>query len=153
MDRMRESLFAILGPLDGLSFLDLFSGSGLVGLEAWSRGARPVVLVEKDRGKRRTIIGNLSDLSPAPRLQIEPVERFVARNRTAFDVVYLDPPFDYAYKRDLLERLARSRSITETTRIVIHAPRGEALGNGGGSLTQTDQREYGGSVVTFFSIH
>ncbi len=48
MDRMRESMFSILGPLDGFSFLDLFTGSGLVGLEAWSRGARPVVLVEKD---------------------------------------------------------------------------------------------------------
>ena len=51
MDRMRESMFAVLGPLERESFLDLFSGSGLVGLEAWSRGARPVVLVEKDRGK------------------------------------------------------------------------------------------------------
>ena len=52
MDRMRESLFAILGPLDGVSFCDLFSGSGCVGLEAASRGAKLVHLVEMDRAKK-----------------------------------------------------------------------------------------------------
>ena len=49
MDRMRESVFAILGDLTGLSFLDLFSGSGIIALEAASRGAHPVVCVERDR--------------------------------------------------------------------------------------------------------
>ena len=52
MDMMRESLFSILGPLEGMSFLDLFSGSGCVGIEAASRGASLVHLVEKDRQKR-----------------------------------------------------------------------------------------------------
>ena len=60
MDRMRESLFAILGDLSGLSFLDLFSGSGVVAIEAASRGAEPIVLVEMDRGKKETIEKNLS---------------------------------------------------------------------------------------------
>jgi 16S rRNA G966 N2-methylase RsmD len=58
MDRMRESVFAILGPLDGLSFLDLFSGSGVVGIEAASRGAARVVLVERDRKKRSVMEEN-----------------------------------------------------------------------------------------------
>ena len=83
MERMRESLFAILGELTGVSFLDLFSGSGLVGLEAYSRGARPVVLVERDAGKRRTIAANLAGLDPLPRVIVAPVERFLARNRTS----------------------------------------------------------------------
>ncbi len=48
MDRMRVSLFAVLGDLSGTSFLDLFSGSGVIGVEAASRGAAPVVLVERD---------------------------------------------------------------------------------------------------------
>jgi 16S rRNA G966 N2-methylase RsmD len=58
MDRMRESVFAILGPLDGVSFLDLFSGSGVVGIEAASRGASRVVLVERDRKKRSVMEEN-----------------------------------------------------------------------------------------------
>lgn len=147
---MRESIFSILGDLHGLSFLDLFSGSGLVGLEAWSRGARPVVLVEKDRGKRRDILANVADLSPAPALRIEPVERFVARNRTPFDVVYLDPPFAYRYKSDLLARLAASTTMHDRTRVLIHAPRQEEFSPEMVHLTVEDRREYGGSAVTFF---
>ena len=60
MDRMRESLFSILGPLDGASFCDLFSGSGCVGLEAASRGATTVHLVEMDRAKREVMEKNIS---------------------------------------------------------------------------------------------
>ncbi|MFO8044160.1 MAG: 16S rRNA (guanine(966)-N(2))-methyltransferase RsmD [Alkalispirochaeta sp.] len=150
MDRMRESMFSILGDLEGLSFLDLFSGSGLVGLEAWSRGARPVLLVEKDRGKRRDMLKNVADLAPAPTVRIEPVERFVARNHTAFDLVYLDPPFAYRYKADLLSRLAASSTIHSASRILIHAPRQESLSQENTGLTVEDRREYGGSAVTFF---
>ncbi|MFW5826485.1 MAG: 16S rRNA (guanine(966)-N(2))-methyltransferase RsmD [Alkalispirochaeta sp.] len=150
MDRMRESMFSILGDLNDLSFLDLFSGSGLVGLEAWSRGSRPVVLVEKDRGKRRDILANITDLAPAPTLRVEPVERFIARNRTSFDVVYLDPPFAYRYKADLLSRIATSSTIHERSRILIHAPRQETLSPEKVGLVVEDRREYGGSAVTFF---
>ena len=60
MDRMRESLFSILGDLTGCSFLDLFSGSGCVAIEAASRGASQIHLVEMDRGKKATIEKNLS---------------------------------------------------------------------------------------------
>ncbi len=149
MDRMRVSLFSILGSLGEQSFLDLFSGSGLVAIEAWSRGARPVVLVERERIKRSVILRNLTDLSPKPIVRIEPVERFIARNARAFDIVYLDPPFAYPHKRDLLQRLGRSRSIHAGTRIVMHAPRAEVFSSTA-HLIQTDRREYGGSVLTFF---
>jgi 16S rRNA (guanine966-N2)-methyltransferase len=59
MDRMRVSLFSILGDLSGCSFLDLYSGSGVLGIEAASRGADPVLLVEMDRRKRETILKNI----------------------------------------------------------------------------------------------
>jgi 16S rRNA (guanine966-N2)-methyltransferase len=150
MDRMRESVFSILGPLEGLSFLDLFSGSGLVGLEAYSRGARPVVLVEKDHGKRRVIRRNLADLEPQPQLRIEPVERYVARTRTVFNVIYLDPPFDYPYKEDLLNRIASSRLVAAGTRVLIHLPAAEKISDSFGTLRREDRREYGGSAVVFF---
>jgi 16S rRNA (guanine966-N2)-methyltransferase len=149
MDRMRESMFSIIGSLEGLSFLDLFSGSGLVGLEAWSRGARPVVLVERDRGKRRDILQNLEGLHPAPVLRLEPVERFVARNRTAFTVVYLDLPFSYPHKLDLLRRLARSKTLAPGARVLIHAPTSERLAVSASGLAEDDRRTYGGSTVHF----
>lgn len=150
MDRMRESMFAILGDIAGLSFLDLFSGSGLVGLEAYSRGAGPVVLVERDAGKRRTILANLTDLDPAPRLIVAPVERFLVRNRSSFDIVYLDPPFAYRYKRDLLLRVGTGRAVAEGTRVLIHAPDSESLPESAGGLQRIDQRRYGGSKLSFY---
>lgn len=150
MDRMRESLFAILGPLDGCSFLDLFSGSALVGLEAYSRGAWPVALVEKDRGKRAVIEANLHDLQPRPRLYMEPVERFVARAKERFSVIYLDPPFDYQFKHDLLARLATSGLLGADSRVIIHAPAAERFDDPPPPLQMTDHRSYGNSQLWFF---
>ena len=150
MDRMRESLFATLGDVNGVSFLDLFSGSGLVALEAYSRGADPVVLVEKDPGKRSVILDNLAGLDPAPHLLIQPVERFIARNRRTFAIVYLDPPFSYRYKDDLLRRLSRSRTIESGTRVLIHAPIHERLAERYDTVALEERREYGGSVLWWY---
>src|SRR6056297_884959 len=112
MDRMRESLFSILGPLDGFAFLDLFCGSGIMALEAISRGATRATLVERDRGKRPVIVENLELADDTtcrdPRLIIAPVESFVAREKGAYDLIYLDPPFAYRHKADLLGRVARA---------------------------------------------
>jgi 16S rRNA (guanine(966)-N(2))-methyltransferase RsmD len=168
MDRMRESLFSILGSLEELSFLDLFSGSGLVGIEAWSRGARPVMLVERDRGKRSVILRNIEQLAPPPVLRIEPVERFIQRNRSSFDVVYLDPPFDYPYKADVLRRLVGSRTVTDGSIVLIHAPAAEDLperiersgpgteiagaGTNSRILGEYDRRDYGGSRLHFYRV-
>jgi len=159
MDRMRESLFSILGSLEAMSFLDLFSGSGLVGIEAWSRGARPVMLVERDRGKRPVILRNIADLTPPPVLRIEPVERFVQRNRSSFHVVYLDPPFDYPYKTDVLRRLAGSRTVTDGSIVLIHAPTAEDIpdrieprSRTARVLEEYDRRDYGGSRVHFYRV-
>ena len=153
MDRMRESLFSILGELEGASFLDLFSGSGVVALEAVSRGARRATLVEKDRGKRATMQSNIEsvlgsiDFEPLLSLVTAPVERYLLRVREEFDIVYLDPPFDYRHKSDLLQRLARSGALTGESRVVIHYPGEETIE--AGRLEVTDERRYGRSRLLF----
>lgn len=85
MDQLRESVFGTLGPLDGLAFLDLFAGSGSVGLEAASRGAARVVFVESDRKKIATLQRNVSDILGDEQFPAEivprPVERFIAQYR------------------------------------------------------------------------
>lgn len=152
MDRMREALFAILGDLRDHSFLDLFTGSGIVALEAYSRGARPVTCVERDRGKRRILAGNLSDLEPPIELRMEPVERFVLRDSRPWDVVYLDPPFPYRYRRDLLEKLSASRLLHAKSRILIHIPKADPLPERIGDLVQADRRRFGGSILCSFEV-
>lgn len=150
MDRMRESLFAQLGEISGATFIDLFSGSGIVGMEAWSRGAYPVTLVEKDHRKRAVIRANLDGLTDGPTLLIEPVERFVARNARAGDIVYLDPPFPYRHRLDLMQRLARSRSVHDATRILIHVPTGDPLPPTIGTFVTVRETTYGGSLLMWY---
>ena len=111
MDRMRESLFAILGNLDGKSFLDLFTGSGMCGLEAYSRGAYPVVLVEKDRGKFPILLKNAALAEKKLECKCMPVELYLTRTKDSFDIIYLDPPFPYAFHYDLLHTIAESYTV------------------------------------------
>ena len=94
-DRVREGLFSALGgDLTGRSFLDLYAGSGAVGLEAASRGAAPVVLVERDARAVASARENVAALCLAQvHVRAESVARFLAETSTAFDVVFLDPPY------------------------------------------------------------
>ncbi len=150
MDRMRESVFAILGDLEGLSFLDLFSGSGIIGIEAASRGSWPVVCVEKDRAKFPVLLRNVSICEKRIECHSMPVERFILRNATPFSVVFLDPPFPYAFRLALLERLAASVTVAPEGLVLIHHPREDRLPEAAGRLALVDEREYGRSIVKFY---
>ena len=163
MDRMRQSVFNILGDLTGRSFLDLFAGSGIIGLEAASRGAAPVILVEKDKRKRETILKNMAWVETDIKLYSVPVESYIARcsagdddkNSRVFDVIFLDPPFGYGYKEDLVGRVASGRLLTEHGLLIIHHPKQEAwptaIGKPGECmLSKTDERHYGQSVVDMY---
>lgn len=98
-DRVREALFASIeswcGSLAGLRFLDLYAGSGAVGLEAWSRGAGVVTLVEHDRRTAALIAANAKELGFARAHVIAAsVTRTLARTPLApYDVAFLDPPY------------------------------------------------------------
>jgi 16S rRNA (guanine966-N2)-methyltransferase len=109
-DRVRETLFNWLGQdLDGLSCLDLFAGSGALGFEAVSRGAREVTLVEQAAPVVRALHQQVRDLdfpaSPALRIEHGDALQFAARCRSAgqrFDVVFLDPPYRLGWWAKLL---------------------------------------------------
>lgn len=97
-DRVREALFSALeaqvGPLHGLRFLDLYAGSGAVGLEAASRGAAAVTLVESDRRTAALISENARTVGVSAEVLAQPVARVLATGaRTPYDVVFADPPY------------------------------------------------------------
>lgn len=152
MDKMKESVFASLGDLSGMSFLDLFSGSGSIGIEAASRGAAPVVLVERDRGKISTLNRNVAMVESDIRVVCSPAERFLLRAAEPFSLVFLDPPFDYPYKRDILLKAGRSRAVADTTLVLMHLPTHEPLPQEIGRLSRFDRRIYGGSAVVWYRI-
>jgi 16S rRNA (guanine966-N2)-methyltransferase len=96
-DRVREAIFNLVGPVEGMEVLDLYAGSGAMGLEALSRGARHATFVEADRGAAQTIVRNLDrlDLQGATVLR-EDAARKLAADAAAgrrYDLVLIDPPY------------------------------------------------------------
>ncbi|AEE16814.1 16S rRNA (guanine(966)-N(2))-methyltransferase RsmD [Treponema brennaborense] len=154
MDRMRESVFAILGDLSGKSFLDLFSGSGTIAIEAASRGAAHVELVEKDRIKTDTVLSNVSvtekELGKKISCHFMAVELFMKRCKSQFDLIFCDPPFPYKFHRDLIEIAAERNLLTPGGIIMIHRPAEKPLPDAIRQFERFDQREYGRSIVDFY---
>jgi 16S rRNA G966 N2-methylase RsmD len=156
MDRMRESVFGCLaagvfaetpGGLEGSSFLDLFSGSGVIALEAASRGALVIDAVESDPLKRKTLLTNAS-LSPVRiNCRFISAELYIKRSKKSFNYIFCDPPFPYRYKNALLSSIALSPLMDETTVLMIHLPRREKIETG--ELNAFDIRCYGNSAVGF----
>ena len=106
-DRVRETLFNWLGPdLSGTVCLDLYAGSGALGFEAASRGARRVVMVERDPAVFRTLESTRAVLgaSAVELVRADAIE-FVNRDGGRYDIVFLDPPFEAANWPQLLQPL------------------------------------------------
>ena len=106
-DRVRETLFNWLGQdLTGLECLDLFAGSGALGFEAASRGAKRVVMVERDRASYSTLSRN-RDLLSARQVELVCCDalEFLRSDRAQYDVIFLDPPFAASYREKLLALL------------------------------------------------
>lgn len=104
-DRVRENVFNILGPVDGASVLDLYAGSGAMGLEALSRGAAQAVFVDDDRDAVRAIERNLDKLRLRGTVLCRDAIAVLATEKRKYDLVLVDPPYDMF--SDLQPQLAR----------------------------------------------
>jgi 16S rRNA (guanine(966)-N(2))-methyltransferase RsmD len=149
-DRVRESIFNILGQrLDDMAFLDLYAGSGAVGLEAVSRGACRVVLVEHDPAACDVIRRNVAHLGCEDRVEL--VSRSVdlalgplERGGDVFDVVFADPPYSDPPEQleTLLERLDGSSLVDPDGCVVLQLKRGRSVAEPPG-LSASKPRNYG----------
>jgi 16S rRNA (guanine(966)-N(2))-methyltransferase RsmD len=106
-DRVRENAFNLIGPVDGATVLDLFAGSGALGLEALSRGAASVVFVESSRDACRQINANLDKLRLQATVLCLDAGRALAAERATYDVVLCDPPYEEDRSAALAPHLAR----------------------------------------------
>ena len=150
MDRMRESVFAVLGDINGRSFLDLFTGSGIIALEAASRGALPVEAVEMDKKKCEILLKNVSIAPVRINCRFVAVELYVRQARQTFDYIFCDPPFPYRYKRELAVSIAASALLTGGGILMMHRPREDSWADGVDGLALSDRRTYGRSIVDFW---
>lgn len=155
MDRMRESVFSILGDLSGKSWLDLFSGSGTIAIEAVSRGANHVELCEKDKIKINTVLENvkITEKECGTKIQCHfmPVEYFIKRCKTSFDYIFFDPPFPYKFHEQLIKQADENKILNKAGTILVHRPEEHFMPEKIGNLVRTDQRIYGRSIVDFYT--
>jgi 16S rRNA (guanine(966)-N(2))-methyltransferase RsmD len=145
-DFVREAAFNLIGPVDGTTVIDLFAGSGALGIEALSRGAERAVFVDSDRDACRTINANLDKLRLEATVLCQDAVRALAGDRTSYDLVLCDPPYDYAQ----LDRLApHLRRVLADDGLLVYqtAARDEPEVEG---LTVRTSRRYGSSRLTLF---
>ena len=128
-DRVREALFSILGDVTGLRVLDLFAGSGALGIEALSRGAEEAVFVDKAPGAVAAVWANLETLGLEARVHRRAALAFLdaAAGKEAFDLIFCDPPYDAAGRLadPLAERLPAV--LSENARIVTESDKRSPL--------------------------
>ncbi len=152
-DRAREALFNILEhgepPLEGCRFLDLFAGSGAVGLEAASRGAGQVLLVEKARAAQAAARANIAHLGEADRVTLRAGDATrLGRATEPFDLVFLDPPYGSGLAATALAALARGGWLAPEARIVVELGAAEPLPDQPGFSVE-DARRYGAARLVF----
>jgi 16S rRNA (guanine(966)-N(2))-methyltransferase RsmD len=152
MDRMRESVFGVLGDLGGASFLDIFSGTGIIALEAASRGAAYIEAVEMDSRKRDTLIDNVAISPVRIHCRFMAAELYVKRAKRNFDYIFCDPPFPYRFKWPLAAGIAASVLARDGTLIILHRPREDFFDGEIPFIQKSAVREFGRSVVEFLRV-
>jgi 16S rRNA (guanine966-N2)-methyltransferase len=160
-DRLRETLFNILAPrIEGARFLDLYAGSGAVGIEAASRGAASVVMVERAAPALKVLRSNLEGLGLRGKLRVEAVSvsAFLRKARPqsagfTFDLVFLDPPYDAADEYDkALGMLGGEAAALLADDVVVIAEhrRKEKLQDRYGLLAKSRVVEQGDPALSFY---
>ena len=157
-DFLRESLFNLLGSLENKSFLDLFAGSGSVGLEAASRDAQEIFFVEKDKRLVEIIKNNIPDCCGHKNYRIvaadvEKALKDLYKKECRFDIVFADPPYNRNLVNKTLELLKKYPIFKEEHLIVIqHSVKENLLDALVDNIRLKDQRKYGENVLTFLKM-
>lgn len=151
--RTKEALFSSLGSaVEGAIVLDLFAGSGSIGLEALSRGARDATFVERGRPALTALRANVAGVGLGGEIVAADVERYLAkaaggRMSGVVDLAFVDPPYALALP-SLLNMVEKLEPLMgEEGVVVIHRRTGETLPDAVGHLVLTDQRRYGDAAL------
>jgi 16S rRNA (guanine966-N2)-methyltransferase len=148
-ERAREALFSILGNISGSEVLDLFAGSGALGIEALSRGAAHATFVESAPAAAATIERNIAKLALGDRarlfrVDVESALRAAAVGADKYDLVFIDPPYAGASALGALLDETLPPLLRPTARVVSESDRREPLAL---SLPLTRERRYGDTII------
>lgn len=153
LDQVKEAIFNILFDVTGLRVLDLFAGTGAMGIEALSRGADYCCFVDASREALKLIGKNIDACGFTQKSYVlgmtigQAVDRLAEQDKT-FDLVFIDPPYEKFLVKKTLRRLSQSLIVHEKTLFVMeHHPKESCEPVAG--LTLTNQRKYGQTRVSF----
>jgi 16S rRNA (guanine966-N2)-methyltransferase len=157
-DRVREALFNIIGPdIEGSTLLDLFAGTGSVGIEALSRGAKFVLFIDKNRQPISTIKANLKDTNLQKDAEVLHTDAFNYLNQKPnrkFDYIYIAPPqFKELWKQALFSIDSHPEWLSEDAWVIVqvHPAEYELLETH--HLTEFDIRSYGSTMLVFYQMN
>jgi len=156
-DYLKESIFSILaGSVQDAAVLDLFAGTGSLGIEALSRGASTAVFVDNAPQAIKTVIRNiqtcaLEEQSTILKRNVLGGLRFLGTIDYLFDLIFIDPPYDKGCVTKTLQLLGRSGSTSDLASIVVEHSKREILPEKVDCYTLSDQRDYGKTLVSFYS--
>jgi 16S rRNA (guanine966-N2)-methyltransferase len=157
-DRIREALFNILRDVRGFAFLDLYAGSGAVGIEALSRGAARSVFVEQDPRMAESLKRNIRECGFDGASEVLETDartgiRRLSRRGERFDLVFADPPYAANRVGDILKETAEwPLLVPEGLLVIQHSVREEQAGTAVGSWNCSDTRRYGDTVLSFYEM-
>lgn len=157
-DFVREAVFSILGRRsEGARVLDLFAGSGSLGLEALSRGAEESVFVDRSSQPVRVIRENLDNLGMSGKGKVVRAEvldylRKAGDAGPPFDLIFIDPPFkiDLKYRQEVLKRLAEGGFLAPSAVVIMEAPLRSSPPQSPAGMTFRERREYGETAVDVY---
>ncbi|MGD0277222.1 MAG: 16S rRNA (guanine(966)-N(2))-methyltransferase RsmD [Syntrophales bacterium] len=153
-DMIREALFHILPSMDGLKFLDLFAGCGIVGMEALSRGAARTVFIEENKRTAMAISGNLQRCGWDKKgdiltMTVERGLHSVEVKGEKFHIIFSDPPYEKGWVGRTLQGISQSTVCEERALIVFqHSIREEIAEESVGEFVSCDRRVYGDTIIT-----
>ena len=149
--RVVQALFNILGPLWGDSFLDLFSGSGQIALEAHKRGAASVCCVESERKRAAEITKRAPDDVKCLCMDVRRAVAKFVRSGESFNKVFADPPYELGWGRELPALIAEYESLVAAGGVFVfeHSDR-EAAADLPAGRWEREDRAYGGTVLSFY---
>jgi len=166
LDRVKESFFNKVGQtLEGVVFLDLFAGTGSMGIEALSRGAEKVVFVENNHRAQNLIYSNLERCHFGPDEIDSEEKNWILLKSSAlhalqifqergyrFDIVYVDPPFADGLYKGCLEALARSDLLAESSLVVAEHHHKNDLQENYDKLVLKSERKLGDSCLSYYQL-
>jgi len=160
-DRVKEALFSILlsrlGELNGMRVLDIFAGTGNLGIEALSRGADHAVFIDSHRDSAEIIRKNLEITRYADKAKVVVQEaaaalKWLSRSEAPFHLVFLDPPYSEGHTERLLELLSTSPLVDEGSTVVAEFSAKEEIPRSFGRLKEGERRIYGDTALSFLTI-